>query len=109
MKTPYGKECKYYYTDYFRGKNTEECRLILTNPVSELWKPALCQTCPVPDILLANACPNLALRAHVGKSMLGWLRKIEVEAACREYRVQVSQPKVGCGHCHEVLDRAKSD
>jgi hypothetical protein len=109
MKTPYGKECKYYYADYFRGKSTEECRLIQVNPASESWKPALCSSCPVPDILMANACPNLAVRGYVAKSALGLLRKVKVETACREYRVQVSRPKIGCGHCHEVLDRAKPD
>jgi len=109
MKTTYGKECKYYYADYFRGKTTEECRLIQANPASAPWKPALCQTCPVPDILLANACPNLVLRGRVGKSMLGMLQKIQVEAACREYRVEVAKPKIGCGHCHEFLDRANPE
>ncbi len=109
MKTTYGKECKYYYADYFRGKSTEECRLIQANPASAGWKAALCQTCPVPDILLANACPNLALRGRVGKSVLGLLQKIQVEAACREYRVEVAKPKIGCGHCHEFLDRANPE
>ena len=109
MKTPYGKECKYYYADYFRGKSTEECRLVQANSASQPWKPALCRTCPVPDILLANACPNLALHAYVAKSMLGLLQTIKVQAACREYHLTVSQPKIGCGHCHEVLDRATPD
>lgn len=103
MKTPYGKECKYFYADYFRGKNTQECRLLQANPASDPWKPALCQACPVPDILFANACPNLALHGRVSKSFLGVLQKVEVETACREYRVPVSKPKIGCGHCHEFL------
>ncbi len=105
MKTRYGQNCRYYYADYFRGKETLECRLIQQNPASETWKPALCQTCPVPAILLANACPNLALHARVGKGLFGLTRKIEIEAACREYRVEVNQPHVGCGHCQQVLDR----
>lgn len=105
MKTPYGQECKFYYADYFRGKNTQECRLIQANPESEPWKLSLCQTCPVPGILLANACPNLVLRGHVGKSMFGLVQKVKVEAACREYRVEVRQPQIGCGHCHRMLDR----
>ena len=100
MRTPYGKECKYYYADYFRGRNVQECRLIQANLASESWKPALCQMCPVPDILLANGCPNLALRARVGKSLFGLLQKVEVEAVCREYRVEVTKPQVGCGKCH---------
>jgi len=95
MKTPHGKECKYYYADYHRGRNTQECRLLQPNPSSAQWKPALCQTCPVPGILIANACPNFALRARVGKSFFGLLQKIEIEAACREYRVEVKKPHVG--------------
>ncbi|MBI5653889.1 MAG: hypothetical protein HZC40_26090 [Chloroflexi bacterium] len=100
MKTPAGKECKYYYADYHRGRNTQECRLLQANPASAAWKPALCQSCAVPGILIANACPNLALRARVGKSFFGLLQKIEIEAACREYRVGVKKPHVGCGKCH---------
>ncbi len=105
MRTPYGKECKYYYTDYYRGKSTEECRLLLANPASERWKPALCQNCPVPDILIANLCPNLHLTARVGKSALGLLQKVEVRANCREYGVDVPKPNVGCGKCHLHVDR----
>jgi hypothetical protein len=104
MKTPYGKECKFYYADYYRGKETQECRLIQQNASSEPWKPALCQSCPVPDILFANACPNLALHARVTKSFLGLLQKVQIEAACREYLVPVTKPKIGCGHCHQALD-----
>jgi hypothetical protein len=102
MKTPHGKECKYYYADYHRGRNTQECRLLQPNPASAQWKPALCQTCPVPGILIANACPNFALRARVGKSFFGLLQKIEIEAACREYRVEVKKPHVGCGKCQPI-------
>ncbi len=101
MKTPYGKECKYFYGDYYRGRNFEECRLLQMNPASDPWKPALCQTCPVPDILLANACPNLVLHARVGKTLFGLIQQVQVESACKEYRIEAKNPKVGCGHCHE--------
>ncbi|MEW5719860.1 MAG: hypothetical protein AB1817_14610 [Chloroflexota bacterium] len=100
MKTPYGRECQFYYADYYRGRDTQECRLVQQNPDSAAWKPALCQTCPVPGILLANVCPHLVLRARVGKSFLGLTQKIQIEAACREYRVAVEKPQVGCGKCH---------
>ena len=105
MKTPYGKECKYYYADYYRGKSTQECRLIAANPVSDAWKPALCQNCPAPDILFANACPNLALSARVSKGAFGLLQKVEAHAFCRESLNDVRQPKVGCGNCHLHVDR----
>jgi hypothetical protein len=108
MKTPFGKACQYYYSDYFRGKSTEACRLIQANPASAPWKPALCRTCPAPDILLANACPHLALHARVGKAFFGLTQQVVVVAACREYRVEVAKPAVGCGHCHEHLDRVEA-
>lgn len=108
MKTHYGKECKYFYGDYYRGRTMEECRLLQQNPESGPWRPALCQTCPVPDILSANACPNLALRARVEKSFLGLMQQVHIEAACREHRVDVKNPKVGCGHCHEFKARTGS-
>ncbi len=105
MKTPFGKECKYYYGDYYRGKSTEECRLIEANPASAPWKPALCQNCPVPDILQANGSVNLVLRARVGKSMLGLLQKVEVTAYCREHEVDIPDPKAGCRQCHAQVGR----
>ena len=105
MRTPDGKECKYYYADYYRGKSTEECRLLLANPASAGWKPALCQNCPVPSILIANRCPNLHVSARVGSSALGLLQRVQVHADCREYGVEVAQPKVGCGKCHLHVDR----
>lgn len=99
MKTPFGKECKYYYADYYRGKSTLECRLLQANPSSGSWKPALCQSCPVPDILMANGSPNLILRARVGRSMLGLLHKVKVTAYCREHDVEIQDPKMGCEQC----------
>ena len=101
MKTPYGKECKYFYRDYYRGRNFEECRLLQMNPSSEPWKQALCRTCPVPDLLLANACPNLMPHARVDRTLFGLVQQVRIEAGCKDYRVDVKNPRVGCGHCHE--------
>ncbi len=101
MRTPAGKECKFYYADYYRGRDTQVCRLLEANPAAAQWQPALCATCPVPEILRANACPNLALRARVSQSFFGLRRQVQVEAGCLEYRVPVADPRVGCGHCHE--------
>jgi hypothetical protein len=101
MRTPAGTECRYYYEDYFRGREKQECRLIDPNPRSEPWRPGLCHGCPVPGILRANACPNLVLEARVGKGFLGLSRHVVVKAICKEYLTDVPQPQVGCGHCHE--------
>ncbi len=105
MKTPFGKECPYYYADYFRGKSTQECRLIQANPSSDPWKPALCQSCPVPDILQANGSANLVLRARVSRSMLGLLQKVEITAHCREHHVEIANPKKGCDLCRAQAAR----
>ena len=102
MKTPYGKECKYYYSDYFRGREEQECRLIGNNPDSDKWFPPLCQTCPVPEILMANQCQHLRLYGRVGKSLFGLTRKVEVEGFCDQHFLDVTEPRVGCGHCHET-------
>jgi hypothetical protein len=99
--TPAGVECRYYYEDYFRGRERQECRLIALNPASEPWQPKLCYNCPVPGILRANACPNLVLEGRVEKRMLGLARRVTVAAVCSRYLVDVAEPRIGCGHCHE--------
>jgi hypothetical protein len=100
MKTPYGQECKFYYADYYRGRETQSCRLIERNPESSPWFVALCQTCPVPGILAANGCENLRLRGHVGKRFFGLTKKVEIEAYCADTGVEVKDPRAGCGNCH---------
>jgi hypothetical protein len=101
MITPAGTECRYYYEDYYRGRERQECRLIAQNRESEPWRPDLCKSCPVPDILRANACPNLVLEGRVTKRFLGLSRHVAVTAVCSKYLVDVPEPHIGCGHCHE--------
>jgi hypothetical protein len=101
MITPAGEECRYYYADYVRGRDLQECRLIAQNRESEPWQPKLCHGCPVPGILRANACPNLVLEGQVEKGFLGLTRRVTVRAVCAKYLVDVPQPHIGCGHCHE--------
>jgi hypothetical protein len=102
MLTPAGKECRYYYADFHRGASTERCRLIERSRESLPWRPELCAACPVPDILRANACPNLVLDAQVVKGFLGLSQRVEVTGWCKEYFLDMKQPAVGCGHCHEA-------
>ncbi len=114
MKTPAGKECKYFFGDYHRGRDTEECRLIQANADSVSWESALCHTCPVPDILRQNACPNLVLDAAAQKGFLGLGHKVKVSGWCSEYFLDVKNPAIGCGHCHEfrgpsILDLDEPD
>ncbi len=101
MKTPYGQECHYYYQDFHRGKSQQECRLILANAKSAPWRPELCKTCPVPGILRANACSNMVLEGQVSNRWFGLQRQITVYAVCKLEMVEVAEPHVGCGKCHE--------
>lgn len=102
MKTPAGRECPYFYGDYRRGRKAEECRLIDANPQGGQWRPARCQTCPVPRIILANACPHLTLKARVANRWLGFVQQVEISASCRKMQTDVPEPEIGCGHCHEI-------
>jgi hypothetical protein len=100
MKTPAGKECPYFYGDYFRGRSVEECRLL---PGPGQWTASLCQTCPVPGITQANACEHLTLRASVGRPFTAaFQRRVQVSAYCQKTSRAVSEPHVGCGECHPI-------
>ena len=101
MKTPAGKECKYFYGDYFRGRNIEECRLL--KAAQERWIPDLCRTCPVPEILQANACEFLQLRGRVVRPIGAALqRRVQVSAYCEKVERSVTEPMIGCGECHPL-------
>ena len=100
MRTPAGTECPYYHEDFFRGRSTQECRLIARNPRSGPWHPKLCSRCEVSAIRRANACPEMVLEAQVVRRWLGLVHRVEVYAVCTEYQVEVKNPYVGCGHCH---------
>lgn len=102
MRTPYGVECKYFYGNYYRGRKQEECRLIGNSTLPNKWSPDLCRTCPVPEILMANACPNLVLEATIKSGLLGIKKKVEVIAYCTKSKQFVPEPKVGCGQCHPL-------
>ena len=100
MQTPAGKMCHYYYEDYNRGANVQECRLIKANPDSERWHPRDCQRCPVPDILNANASPNLELRLTIRKALFGFVRRHEVSASCARHKIAIEDAFVGCPQCN---------
>ncbi len=101
MKTPAGKECKYFYGNYFRGRSTEECRLLTSS--GERWSRDLCTTCPVPSILQANACEFMQLHGTVTRSLGSLLRRrVQVGAYCVKVNRSVSEPHIGCGECHPL-------
>ncbi|MEL6525666.1 MAG: hypothetical protein AAFQ07_08145 [Chloroflexota bacterium] len=95
MRTPAGKECKHYYEDFHRGRNVQECRLIKQNPDSKRWQPNDCEKCPVPDILLANADPDMALTLTITSGFLGFGRNFEVTAKSLRDGTPIEDPYVG--------------
>lgn len=100
MRTPAGSECPHYYADFHRGRNHEECRLLPAGPAARRWTGDLCRTCPVPRILLANGCPDLALRAALTSGPFGLRRRMRIQAVCLRSAAAVEAPEVGCGQCH---------
>lgn len=102
MNTPAGKECRYFFGDYFRGRKREECRLLEAASPPLPWKPKLCSTCPVPGILLANACPHLVLEARLARPFPYIVQQVHVEAYCTKIAGAVKEAHIGCGECHPL-------
>jgi hypothetical protein len=42
----------------------------------------------------------MLLEAQVVRRWLGLVRRVEVYAVCTAYHIEVTDPHVGCGHCH---------
>lgn len=101
MRTPSGIECQYFFGDYFRGRNVEECRLLKAS--GQAWSPDLCKSCPVPGILRANSCENLQLRATVNRPLEAlFMRRVQISAFCNKTSRNVKEPHIGCGECHPL-------
>lgn len=101
MRTPAGKECRYYYEDYYRGREVHECRLVKENPESARWHPSDCGKCPVPEILNANASKDMKLTLTIKPKFLGFVRQFEVKAYCVRHRIPIEDPHIGCPKCNE--------
>jgi hypothetical protein len=101
MRTPAGKECRHYYEDFHRGRAIQECRLVKQNPESMPWRPGDCAKCAVPEILDANASPNMDLKVTIRLRLLGLVRNVEVTATCAKHRIPIEDPFIGCEKCNE--------
>ena len=102
MRTPAGKECSYFYGDYYRGRNFEECRLL--KDASLEWQPRLCESCPIPEIQMANSCEHLIFTPRLVKPFLIGKTQVQVEASCAKTNRHVDEPRIGCGECHPALN-----
>lgn len=103
MINPAGAECAFYYEDFQRGANRSECRA-RKHPRSAAWQRSDCARCPVPGILAANGDPRLELTLNVRAGMLGFGRRVEVEAACALHGPVITDPHVGCPECNAEAD-----
>ncbi|MFQ5407242.1 MAG: hypothetical protein ACE5FI_02325 [Anaerolineales bacterium] len=100
MQTPYGAECSYYYEDFNRGRNVQECRLAIKSGTAGNWAAGVCRDCPVPSIQRANSCEYLLLEGRVSKGFIGFGRRMTISTWCRKMECDVAEPEIGCGHCH---------
>jgi hypothetical protein len=94
--------CRYFYGDYFRGKEVEECRLLAANAKNQRpWRRSLCDSCPVPEVVISSNCRHLLLEAEVGRA---WLRdRVQITfAACQKHMQELADAHF-CPEC------AKSD
>ena len=102
MRTPAGKECQYFYGNYYRGRSQEECRLLATAIPKMTWRPALCATCPVPGILLANACQSMVLQPRLVRPIKVKKQQVAVKTFCSKSLRSGFDPHIGCGECHTL-------
>lgn len=98
MRTPAGTECRFYYEDFHRGRQTQECRLIKGNTRSLPWTPALCAKCRVPDVLRANGSPDLRLELTVRKRF-GLFTTLDLTGYCGRHGRAVVDLMRGCEAC----------
>ncbi len=102
MRTPAGKECRFFFGDYYRGRQHEECRLLGSENPPLPWKPSLCATCPVPGILADNACQYLELLPRLARPFPFLQQHLQVMAYCTKSKERGFDPHVGCGICHSL-------
>jgi hypothetical protein len=100
MRTPAGKDCRFYYQDFHRQREVQECRLVKENPASMNWQPSDCAKCQVPDILGANSSKFLELELTIKSQLFGFVRKVDVKASCMKHKVEIADPFVGCEKCN---------
>lgn len=94
--------CRFYFEDHFRGRETMECRLPKSRE-SQRWNRKICDTCPVPDILRETNCAHLALEGTIRKRFpMG--ERMEVFAVCAKHMAQLPD-----GHYCSQCEAEQSD
>jgi hypothetical protein len=90
--------CRYFYGDYHRGKNKESCRLLESSPDNtRRLRRALCNTCPVPELIIASNTRDLALEAKIQRKFFS--ERVEVTfAVCTRHMEELDDPHY-CPKC----------
>jgi hypothetical protein len=90
--------CRYFYGDYFRGKNKETCRLLDANPNNQrAWYRQLCDSCPVPALVRSSNSLDLLLEAQVKRKFLR--NAVEITfAVCSKHLAELTDP-LYCPEC----------
>ena len=98
--------CLYFYGDYFRGQEKEDCRLLAASPQnSRPWKRSHCDTCPVPALLIASNSRDLLLEAAVQRKFLR--EQVEVTfAVCAKHMLELDDPHY-CPKCAEEANAVR--
>ncbi len=96
-------DCPYYYSDYRRGNETEECRLLEASPEAQgTWRRALCRTCPVPDTIRHTECDHLTLEATIQRQWM--VSRVRITfALCGESMEELPDPR-HCAICASSRD-----
>jgi hypothetical protein len=96
--------CRYFYGDYFRGKEKEECRLLESSPNNRRqWRRGLCNSCPVPEIVITSNSRDLVLEAAIERKFLR--EQVEVTfAVCAKHLLELSDPRY-CPQCAAEASR----
>jgi hypothetical protein len=102
MRTPAGKECSYFYGDYYRGRSLEECHLFTNASPPLNWKRELCFSCPVPGIQLANTCQYMILIPKSVRKLPFGKQEVRVQTYCHKTERSGFDPHIGCGECHKL-------
>lgn len=111
MRTPAGTDCRFYYEDFHRGRQTQECRLIertRRSADSLAWTPDLCGKCIVPAVERANGSKDLRLRLSVRKRF-GLFKSLELVARCAAHDRIIDDPMRGCALCREAEAAPSTD
>lgn len=96
--------CPYFYGDYHRGNNREECRLLQASPKNQRsWQRRHCRTCPVPDLILNSNSANLLLEAAIERRFLR--ERVEVTfAVCGRHLIELDDPSY-CPECAALWEQ----